>query len=209
LFELLEERVVPPDAKKRLTDKLNRHQDPEDSYYLPFLDAGNAIQWLLRQPVRPGVVPNRIRAIPKTPRPQRTSESLEEPRPVNQATRDVRRDPATLLTSGVFRLNGETYIIVPTKNNKHIAKRWVKTPARVTTSGETVHFDWVAAPGVIWALYEEHRLPVADIEAMMIEHSVCIYPGCYRRLRAANSVRAGAGKRHCERLGIPWKKNDR
>lgn len=212
LFELLSERVVPADAKTRLIDLLNRHQDTEDPYELPFRQARDSIEWLLQQNMKPGIVPDRIGAMPKRelgPSKNQEFKRRLEARNQTPATRAVQRDPATLLTSGVFRLNDETYIIVPTRSGKHVAKRWVETPPRLNSHGETVRFDWVHAPGVIWALEEEHRLPVADIEAMLIEHRVCIYPGCGIRLRAANSVAAGAGKRHAERLGIPWKKRDR
>lgn len=193
--ELADERLIQDIDRERLLNKLDQGR-------IGFTEARTkVIPWLLRQSVRPGVVPSHIRAMPTgEPAPRRSTEE----RPVNTATKSMRRDPSTLLTSGVFRLNNETYIIVPTRSGKHVAKRYVETPPRLTSSGETVKFDWVSAPGVIWALYEEHRLPVADIEALMIQHRVCIYPGCYRHLKAAKSVATGAGKRHAERLGIPW-----
>lgn len=194
--QLADERVLEPEVRQRLLDRL-------DASSIGFEKARTeVIPWLLRQEVKPGVVPDRIRAMPRQERKRDTAE-----RGPRTATTNMQRDPSTLPTQGIFRLNDETYIIVPTRTpGRHKAKRWVVTPDRLTSSGEKVQFDWVEAPGVIWALYEEHRLPVADIEAMMIEHRVCIYPGCYRVLRAAKSVAAGVGKRHAERLGIPWGK---
>lgn len=198
LTQLADERDITDADRERLVTRLNDHDAIEKPYIYPFDEASQAIRWMLKRPMRPGKVPDRIKAMPREPKPER---------PQNSASAAMRRDPATLLHHGVFRLNDEIYIIVPTKTKgRHIAMRMVKTPERLTTSGETVKFDYVAAPGVIWALEEKHRLPVDDIEAMLIEHRVCIYPGCFRKLKAANSVRAGAGKRHCERLGIPWRR---
>lgn len=225
LFELATERVIPPDAKYRLVNKLAKHQDRTDRYQMTMSDAREAIGWLFRQSVRPGVVPSHIQAMPTNERKRHTAEigprpgseanyaraagaQLRQDRNLNSASRAVKRDPETLLTSGVFRLNSEIYIIVPTRSGKHVAKRLVNTPKRLTSSGEIVEFDYVMAPGVIWALEEEHRLPVADIQSMLIQYKMCIYPGCYRRLRAAKSVAAGVGKRHAERLGIPWGKKE-
>lgn len=207
LAELVEEREINPryggeEASARLRRDLKRHANPQDRYRMGFDRAKQSIKWMLdptKARLKPGVVPSHIRAMPTkpvTPKPEARNQT--------PATRAVKRDPATLLTSGIFRLNGETFIIVPTKGGKHIAKRYVETPARLTSSGETVRFDWVSAPGVIWALEEQHRLPVGDIEAMIIEHKVCIYPGCYRVLKAAKSVKAGVGKVHAAKLGIPW-----
>jgi hypothetical protein len=217
ITRLAEEREMPEADRDRLLWKLAEHNSVNDVRYFEFTNtqARLTIKWLLRREVRAGYVKDHISAMPKAdigPRPgseanYSAAEGAKrrlEARNLTPATRAVRRDPSTLLTSGVFRLNNETYIIVPTKSGKHIAKRWVETPPRLTSSGETVKFDWVAAPGVIWALEEEHRLPVADIEAMLVEHRVCIYPGCYITLKAAKSVSAGAGKRHAEKLGIPW-----
>ncbi|HEV2174236.1 MAG TPA: hypothetical protein VGR71_11750 [Nitrospira sp.] len=201
LQELARERDISVADSTRLVTYLARHTDPRDTYQMSFDKADRSIKWFFRATkVRSGVVPSHIQAMP-------TAEvvSLRQPdHRESTATRDIRRDPATLPTQGVFRKDGETYVVVPTRSGKHIAKRLVETPERLTSSGETVKFDWVSAPGVIWALYEEHRLPVSDIEAMMIQHRVCIYPGCLRTLKAAKSVTAGVGKRHAERLGIPW-----
>ena len=196
--QLAEERVLEPEDRTRLLAKLDQNQIGFEKARL------EVIPWLLHQPVKPGIVPDRIGAMP---RKERTQDIAEAPRGPRAATVNMQRDPATLPTQGIYRLNDETYIIVPTRTpGRHKAKRWVVTPERLTSSGETVNFDWVEAPGVIWALYEEHRLPIADIEAMMVQHRVCIYPGCYRVLKAAKSVRAGVGKRHAERLGIRWGK---
>lgn len=197
LAELANERDIPEDARERLLEAIKRNDDPNDSYRMGFDRARTSISWFFRktQP-RPGVVPSRIQAMPKS-----------EARNLTPATRAMKRDPATLPTEGVFRKGGEIYVIVPTRTEgRHKAKRLVKSPKRLTSSGETVDFDYVDAPGVIWALYEEDRLPVDEIREMLIQYRVCIYPGCYRTLRAAKSVAAGVGKRHAEKLGIPWGK---
>ena len=207
LRRLATEREIPSDARERLLGRLATHEraverDEEEGRILKN-EAREFIDWLLKRRLREGYVPDRVAAMPKKAVRQRNT---SEERKTNSATVNMRRDPNTLLKHGVFSLSNEVYMIVPTRTpGRFMAKRYVKTPERLTSSGVTVKFDWVDAPGVIWALYEQHRLPVADIEAMLIEHRVCIYPGCYRKLKAANSVRAGAGKRHCERMGIPWK----
>lgn len=219
LTRLAQERDISEDARERLTAELNRHDDPNDDHQFPFAKAKRSIDWLIKQPLRQGFVKDRIKAMPlehrviNDPRPVTAETSTRKyvalvspDRPQNQASRNMKRDPATLPTSGVFRLDSEIYIIVPTKNKRHIAKRLIATPPRLTSSGETVKFDYVSAPGIIWALYEEHRLPLEDVRAMIVLHKVCIYPGCYRSLKAAKSVAAGVGKRHAAKLGIPWGK---
>jgi hypothetical protein len=221
LRELAEERIMQPQDYERLLSKLNHHDDPQNPYRMTFVEAHGSINWFFKTTrPKPGVVPSHIQAMPgyhtnsvaqqeREAREERreqfargTEKFHQDERPISPATRDIRRDPATLLTSGVFRKDNETYIIVPTRGGKHIAKRYVETPPRLTTGGDTVKFDWVSAPGVIWALYESDRLPVSDIEALMIQHSVCVYPGCFRRLKAAKSVAVGMGKVHAKRLGL-------
>lgn len=193
--ELLNERVVSPQDAERLRRKLDAKQIYKE-------DARTRIiPWLFGRDMRPGVVPSRINAMPKSEKkPQSGPVSIRKP------SRDLEKDP--LPTSGVFRYENEIYIIVPSKRNqgKFYAKRMVVTPPRLTTSGATVNFDYANAPGMIWYLYEAHRMPPEAIEELMIQHKVCIYPGCFRGLRAAKSVSAGVGKRHAEKLGIPWGK---
>lgn len=200
--ELAEERLLAEIDKERLLNKLDQGR-------ISFEQARTeVIPWLLRQSVRPGVVPSRIRAMPKKPQlSEKDAAQLHaraEARNLTPATRAVRRDPATLLTSGVFRLDGEIYVIVPIRNGHHIAKRLVHSPKRLAQSGDVVEFDYVDAPGVIWALEEQHRLPVDEIESMLIRYGRCIYPGCNVKLKDPRSVKAGVGKRHAQRLGIPW-----
>lgn len=193
--ELASERNLAENARERLLRKL-------DSELISFSDArDNIIPWLLRQTVKSGVVPSHIQAMPR----QAKSESLAAEDQRSQRQRS-HRDPSTLPTSGVFRKDGETYVIVPSRRNpgRHYAMRMVETPNRLTPSGEVVNFDYVKDPGAIWQLYEEHRLPAEAVEALVVQHKVCIYPGCNRVLRAAKSVAAGVGKRHAEKLGIPW-----
>lgn len=193
--ELLKERVVSPQDAERLRRKLDAGQIAKEDARV------NVIPWLLRQPVRPGVVPSRINAMPKAEKKRR-----EEPVSIQRPRRDLAEHP--LPTHGVFRYENEIYIIVPSRRNvgQFYAKRMVVTPPRLTTSGATVNFDYSNAPGMIWYLYEEHRMPPEAIEELMVQHKVCIYPGCFRVLRAAKSVAAGVGKRHAEKLGIPWGK---
>lgn len=200
LFELARERDADEEIRKRLVHYLERHQDSDDSYLMTKDRASKWIKWMLKAPVRPGVVPDRIRAMPKAETPEKKSKVVSIQRP----KRDLEKDP--LPTSGVFQFEGTIYIVVPSKRNpgKFYAKKMIETPPRLTTSGETVTFDYVAAPGMIWFLYESNRLPEQAIRKLMVKHSVCIYPGCYRSLRAAKSVAAGVGKRHAEKLGIPW-----
>lgn len=196
LLELANERTLPPDAKERLIVKCHRHLNDDNEYEMPFEEARTAIRWIFSHTeVRPGVVPNRIRAMPQ-------ADVRTQPQPAPRPRRDLVTNP--LPTHGVFRLEGEIYIVVPSRRNpgKHYAMKMVKSPNRLTSSGETVNFDYVKAPGVIWLLHEEHRLPPEAVEALMIQHRVCIYPGCGRTLKAAKSVARGAGKVHAQRLGL-------
>lgn len=193
--ELLNERVVSPQDAERLRRKLEAGQiSKEDA-------RTKIIPWLLKRDVRPGVVPSRIRAMPKAEKkPQSGPVSIRKP------SRDLEKDP--LPTSGVFQYEGVIYVVVPSRRNvgQYYAKKMVTSPPRLTSSGETVNFDYVNAPGMIWYLHESDRMPVEAIQSLIVQHRVCIYPGCYIKLRAAKSVAAGVGKRHAEKLGIPWGK---
>jgi hypothetical protein len=219
IARLAEEREFPDEDRERLRKKLVNGEFTKAT-------ASTTIKWLLRRELRPGYVKDRFKAMPKAethfqnesghwqPKHDTFGGPHDEPscsgypeEPVVTATpRKVREEP--LPTSGVFRKDGEVYIIVASKRNpgRHYAKRMIATPDRLTSSGAVVNFDYVTDQGAIWNLYEVDRMPVAEIEALMVLHSVCIYPGCLRVLRAAKSVSAGVGKRHAEKLGIPWGK---
>ncbi len=189
IAELLRERDISEDARTRANELLVRHEDPDDKYRLPFDQAHRSIEWLLKQSVRADVVPSHISAMPSTPK---------ESHPLSE------RDPRTLPTRGAFRYEDDVYIVVPTRGdpNRHYAMKMVDTPKRLTTSGKVVNFDFVRAPGIIWHLCDEHRLTPEEIKDLMIVHRMCIYPGCYRILKAAKSVERGAGKTHARKLGL-------
>lgn len=198
---LANERVLAPADRDRLIAKL-------DAGAITKLAARTeVIPWLLKRPHNESPETTLAERAKRDDQPITDRASAEayvaqvtrtSPRP----ERDLVADP--LPTHGVFRFEEHIYIVVPSRRNhgKHYAMKMVTSPDRLTSSGEVVNFDYVRAPGVIWQLREEHRLPAEAVESLMIEHRVCIYPNCGRTLRAAKSVALGAGKIHARQLGL-------
>lgn len=96
---------------------------------------------------------------------------------------------------GVYRLNGDVFIVKPNREKtKLYAKRLVETGAteRLTESGDVIYgVEFEYAPGAIYRLSPEDRMPFEDAKALTIRYAKCIV--CGRSLKAAESVERGIG----------------
>jgi hypothetical protein len=94
----------------------------------------------------------------------------------------------TAVKYGVYRYDGDVYIVVESKKNtdRTYAKRMQESPPRLTARGEEVDFEWVYAPGIIWKLTEEHRMTLDDARDLMIRYGRCLK--CRHPLKAAKTL---------------------
>lgn len=196
LWELSRERVVPTDALERLQNALAQHELAQrDADKMPHEKAHASIEWLLRQNVRPGVVPSRIRALP-TP---------NEANNVRVLVPGQKREPAPV---GVYKWNGDIYIVKTSRQNpdRRFACKLVVSPPRVTEAGEEVDFDYVRAPGVVFQLTENDRMSEADMKEFMIKYRKCIR--CGHNLKAAKTIQRSealgvmVGKTCAKKMGL-------
>lgn len=193
LWELSRERVVPPEALQRLQNDLAKHD--LGAAKIPPEKADASIKWLLRQQVRPNVVPSRIQAMP-TPREasqqvrDRISRALTPPKP------PITRRSGAPAEVGVYVWNSDIYVVkVSTKNpGRRYAVKLVVSPPRITENGEEVDFSYVRAPGIVYVLTEADRMPEADMRDFMIKYRKCIR--CGHGLKAAKTIKRS------EELGI-------
>lgn len=99
-----------------------------------------------------------------------------------------RKSAPTAVPYGVYRYNGEVYIVVESKSRPGhtYAKRMVESPPRMTAAGEEVDFEWVYESGIIWKLTEEHRMTLEDARDLMIKYGRCLK--CRKHLKAAKTL---------------------
>jgi hypothetical protein len=71
------------------------------------------------------------------------------------------------------------------------AKRLVESAPRITEAGTEIPFELVYAPGVIFDLSLDDRMPLAEAEELSTLYAACIV--CGARLKAAKSVRSLIG----------------
>ena len=97
------------------------------------------------------------------------------------------------LAPGVYRCQGVTYVVKPTKDGARLYASEIHeiSGQRLTQAGETVSFELRYARGMMRHLRLSHRLTLAEAEPLMIRYGRCVC--CHRRLKAAESVRAGIG----------------
>lgn len=226
LNELARERVAPTEALERLSAALSRGT-------LSASQADLSIKWFLRQPVRPGVVPSRIAAMPKREvnLPSEDDEARWT-REIQQRERDedhrvaafkmnrdrieaalnppqrTRPSGSVAAQVGVYVKDGEIYVVkVSTRNEgRRYAVRLVVSPPRVTENGEEVDFSYVRAPGMVFALTENDRMPEADMKDFMIKYRKCIR--CGHGLKAAKTIKRSealgvmVGKTCAKKMGL-------
>jgi hypothetical protein len=132
--------------------------------------AAKTIDWLLRREAE-------CRAAPPAPEPELFAAPPAE--------------KTVAATPGVYRKDGEVYVVVPNKQNTRVyAKRLVESPPRLTSNGEEVDFELVYTPGVIWDLTEANRMSLEDARDYIIRYGRCIK--CHARLKAAKTLKDSA-----------------
>jgi hypothetical protein len=187
ISRLAQERVLAEDVRSRLQQT-----------YMGFSKkkASDTISWLLKQPMKSGMVPDRIEAMPKRVRRLEPHEdsSFRVQRPPRQI-----REPAA---EGVYRQDGHVYVVVASRQNpgRRYAKKIVESPPRMTERGEVVDFELVKAPGMVFALEEKDLLPRTEVEALLTKYRKCIR--CGANLKQASSVARAAGKRCATKMGL-------
>jgi hypothetical protein len=192
--QLANERVLPEDVRQRL---LNGYEGFSKA------KASETIKWLLRQPVKPGQVPNRIAAMPqaatsrsRTVAAERVNAELSRQRTTGE--RPARSAPAE---EGAYQKDGVVYIVISNKQGtRRYAKKIVESPPRMTESGEVVDFEFERSPGMVFVLTAADRLEKVEIERLMTKYKRCIR--CHVQLKAAKSVARAAGKRCATKLGL-------
>lgn len=97
------------------------------------------------------------------------------------------------LTPGVYEVNGQVYIVKPNRAKTGLyAKRLVEIASeRLNANDDLVNIEFVYAPGVIFDLKPEYKMPLERAEALTIRYGRCIV--CNRRLKAGKSVKQGIG----------------
>lgn len=97
---------------------------------------------------------------------------------------------------GVYRRDGEVYIVKPNREKtKLYAKRLVElgeNAQRLAGDGSIIYgVEFEYAPGAIYKLSPEDRMPFEDAKALTARYAKCIV--CGRGLKAAQSVERGIG----------------
>lgn len=169
ILTLLEERVVPQDGVDRLMKSLRISEDPEE-FGLSMTKASSAITWLKRQPKH------------------QASRDGED-----QASRA--RKPSAV-EAGVYETEAGIYVVKRTRDKQRVyAKKLVELRDtqgdRLTECSERARFDFEYAPGAIYTLTEDDRMPLERAKELTVRYGRCI--NCGRRLKVAESLERGLG----------------
>jgi hypothetical protein len=112
--------------------------------------------------------------------------------------RDVRdvpapREVAAKLTPGVYNVDGQVYVVKPNRTKTGLyAKRLVEIAGeRLNANDDLVNIEFVYAPGVIFDIKPEQKMPLEQAKVLTIRYGRCIV--CNRRLKAGKSVEQGIG----------------
>lgn len=119
---------------------------------------------------------------------------LNAPRSTGQPVPAVSGDTGTVSAPiGVYRLNGRTYVVRQSRNDKSrvYALELVGAPPRVMESGDVRNLELEYRKGMIYELKPEHRLPAEEVEKVSRMYGRCIM--CGRTLKAATSVQRAIG----------------
>lgn len=97
------------------------------------------------------------------------------------------------LQPGVYERNGEVFVVKPNREGTRVyAKRLVEiTGQRLTEAGSKIPIEFEYAPGAVFALRIEHRMPVDRARELTIRYGRCL--NCGRVLKDADSVERGIG----------------
>lgn len=107
---------------------------------------------------------------------------------VRGSTTTVARASSTpSATPGVYRKDGEIYVVVPNKAGTRVyAKKLVESPPRMTENGEVVDFELEYVRGVVFNLTEDDKMKLADAKDLIIKYGRCIK--CKRTLKNAKTL---------------------
>ncbi len=109
---------------------------------------------------------------------------------------------------GVYELpSGEIFVVKPNQERTRVyASRLVETPSdRVTEAGGHVKFEFKYAPGAIYQIRPDYRMPADRARELMIRYGRCIV--CGRHLKVAESVERGIGP-ICIKYFAPERRNE-
>lgn len=97
------------------------------------------------------------------------------------------------LTPGVYEVHNHVYVVKPNRAKTGLyANRLVEIASeRLNANDDLVNIEFVYAPGVIFDIKPEHKMPLERAEALTIRYGRCIV--CNRRLKAGKSVKQGIG----------------
>lgn len=228
-FELVRERVVPAEASERLQNALARHNVARSNAdRMPFEVADRNIKWLIRQPMKPGVVPSRIQAMPRdesrlpsAEQEAKWTREIQEREAAEEAHRmqfkmhrdqqlsaprpePKRSEPAPV---GVYQKDGTIYVVKENRQGtRRYAVRLVVGAPRITENGEEVDFNYEKAPGMVYALTEADRMTKADMQDFMLKYRKCIRCGYHlhaaKTLKRSEELGVMVGKRCATKMGL-------
>lgn len=106
------------------------------------------------------------------------------------------------LTLGIFKYHGDVYVVKPNKKGTaSYAMRMVEIHSdRLTSGGEKVHWEWEYTPGIVPKLTEADRLPVEDVQDLMIRYERCIV--CHHPIKRAKTIERMMGKTCARKVGL-------
>lgn len=222
--ELANERVLQDDVRGRLVALLSKQS------VLPFETADRTIKWLIRQPVKAGIVPSRPQAMPQQER--HTDNRLDDDelrwtleiqqREADEARRvaefKMNRDNLNAIRQqpqpksepapiGVYQKDGTIYVVKENRQGtRRYAVRLVVGAPRITENGEEVDFNYERAPGMVYALTETDKMSQADMRDFMLKYRKCIRCGYHlhaaKTLQRAESLGVMVGKRCATKMGL-------
>jgi hypothetical protein len=107
---------------------------------------------------------------------------------------EPRREAPEKLTPGVYEVDGQVYVVRPTKDKQRTyAMRLVEVSGSRLTEGEAgkIQIDFEYDKGAIFKIKPEHRMPFERAKELTILYSRCIV--CGRHLKDNKSVEQGIG----------------
>src|SRR3989442_106134 len=98
-----------------------------------------------------------------------------------------------LVGPGVYKMAGRIFVVKPIREKtKNYALELVEAKGpRINEEGQAISFDMVYAPGAIYNLREEDRMPIDEAKKLIVKYGKCI--ACGRKLKRAESVERGIG----------------
>lgn len=127
--------------------------------------------------------------MPIDDRDEKYGYATPQPRTAQREVKEVHPD----LTPGVYEVDNHVYVVKPNRAKTGLyANRLVEIASeRLNANDDLVNIEFVYAPGVIFDIKPEHKMPLERAEALTIRYGRCIV--CNRRLKAGKSVKQGIG----------------